>query len=409
MVYANAAMMAEREPLPATVSVPRLRAEVVDGPNRGLRVELGDAPVLIGRAPQCGIVLADSAVSWVQAELSQTLDGVYVRNLGARDGLQLGAALVEEARLPAGAILTLGATRIALVETGAEQALPYAAGERFGQLIARSPAMKLVLGRLQRLAAPGQRGRAVLIEGPAGAGKKLAARALHDLSGPRRPFVVVACAELAANAVAAELAAAFERAAGGTLVLDEVAALPPDAQALVATSLAQLEGETRVVATTRRALAREMAAGQFRDDLFFALATARLRMPALRDRREDVAPLVDSFLEGARLPSSWRRVLEEHDWPGNARELRDVVERARGIEPAPVPAAGAATLPSSFDDGARIQPIAAARAGFEREYLRALLARTNNNVRRAAQLAGLTRQGLYGLLARNGLRGGEGA
>jgi two-component system nitrogen regulation response regulator NtrX len=160
------------------------------------------------------------------------------------------------------------------------------------------------------------------------------------------------------------------------------------------------------VATTNRVLAREVQAGRFRQDLYFRLTVLRVAIPPLKERREDIPLLVNQFLDGAApLPAAWIKVLEEHDWPGNVRELRNVVERARAQKSAD--GTPMLDLVEAFGGGAKLPSLQSARQTFEKEYLRALLTRTNHNIRRAAELAGLTRQGLYGLLSRNGLRGNE--
>jgi DNA-binding NtrC family response regulator len=416
---------------PLTVNLRKVRVEVVQGLDRGAWAELGEKSLLVGRAPECGLILKDPSVSWMHAELALALNGVHLRNLGSRNGVQVGPALVEEARVEPGTCILVGRTVLSLTALVAEAQLPYAAVQRLGGLCGRSLAMKMVFGRMQKFA---EAEAPVLVEGPTGTGKEMAARAIHDLS-PRAagPFEIVDCGAIPRHLMEAELFGVvrgaytgadvtrpgiFERASGGTVVLDEIAELPPELQpkllgVLERGAIRRLGESTsrkvsvRVVATTNRVLAREVQAGHFRQDLFFRLSVLRLQIPPLRERKEDIPLLVEEFLEGApALPPAWLRVLEEHDWPGNARELRNVVERARAQRSSDgTPALDVADALGD-GDGARLLPIAAARQGFEREYLRALLARTGNNVRRAAQLAGLTRQGLYGLLTRNGLRGG---
>ncbi|MDB4970834.1 MAG: Response regulator of zinc sigma-54-dependent two-component system [Myxococcales bacterium] len=413
---------------PLSVHLRKIRVEVVEGPDRGLHVELGDQPILIGRAPDCGLPLTDGSVSWLHAELTLVVGGVQVRNLGSRNGVQVGASLVEESRVAPGTCILVGRTVLSLQLSDEEAELPLAALERFGGLSGRTLVMKMVFGRLTRYAA----GDApILIEGPSGTGKQLAARALHERS-PRAggPYIVLDCAGTPRHLMEGELfgitrgagsgadapkPGIFERAAGGTVVLDEISELPTELQpkllSVIERGQMRRAGESharkisaRVVATTSRVLAREVQAGHFRPDLYGRLSSMRVAMPALCDRKDDIPMLVEEFLDGAApLPGTWLRVLGDHDWPGNVSELRNMVERVRAQRAAELLPA----LDVGFGAGAQLPSLAAARSAFEREYLRALLSRTGHNIRRAAELAGLTRQGLYGVLARNGLRSGD--
>jgi DNA-binding NtrC family response regulator len=413
-----------------TVNLRKVWVEVLHGADRGRGAELAERPLLVGRSPECGLVLSDATVSGMHVELSLTVDGVYVRNLGSRNGVQVGAAMVEEARVDVDTCVLVGRTVLRLTATEARVEIPFAPVQRLGGLVGRSLAMKMVFGRLQQFAAADS---PVLIEGATGTGKELCARALHEQSARAvGPLEIVDCGAIPRHLIEAELfgvargaytgadasrAGIFERASGGTVVLDEIAELPLELQpkllgVLERGQLRRLGDSTtrrtsvRVVATTNRVLPREVQANRFRQDLYFRLGVLRLSVPPLRDRKEDIPLLVDEFLAGApRLPPAWLRVLEEHDWPGNVRELRNVVERACAHRaPDGTPALDLAEL---FGDGPRLPPLASARQSFEREYLRTLLARAGHNVRRAAELAGLTRQGLYGLLARNGLRAAD--
>ncbi len=282
----------------------------------------------------------------------------------------------------------------------------------------------------------------VLVEGESGVGKELVARAVHA-AGPRRSgaFVAVNCAALSDDLVDAELfghtkgaftGAALERrglieeAHGGTLFLDEVAELSPRAQAKLLRMLQEGEvrrlGENatrrvdvRVVSATNRPLREEAAAGRFRDDLRFRLDVVRLVVPPLRDRRDDISVLAEHFWRqmmhrlrrNARLAPSLVALLAAHDWPGNARELQNVVSAIAAAGPA-----RGLVVP----DDARVvweasRPVAGtslgeARRAFEAGFVRAAFARCGHRPSAVARELGVTRQGLAKLTVRLGLNQG---
>ena len=279
----------------------------------------------------------------------------------------------------------------------------------------------------------------VLVEGESGVGKEVVARALHA-AGPRRqaPFVAVNCAALSDELVDAELfghargaftgaaierRGLFEEAHGGTLFLDEVAELSPRAQAKLLRVLQEGEvrrlGENhprrvdvRVVSATNRPLRDEVVAGRFRLDLRFRLDVVRLVVPPLRERRDDIPPLVDHFWRqtmqrlrrAARLAPSLVTALAAHDWPGNARELQNVVTAAA--------AAGPARGLVTRDDvgGMWVGPVRdrpptldEARRAFEAQFVRAAFERCGRRPAVVARELGLSRQGLAKLTTRLGL------
>jgi DNA-binding NtrC family response regulator len=300
------------------------------------------------------------------------------------------------------------------------------------------------LFELVRRAAPSE-GR-VLVTGENGTGKELVARALHE--GSRRkpaPFVKLNCAAVPAELIESELfghekgaftgavaarKGKFELADGGSLLLDEVGDMPAAMQAKVLRVLQEgelervggqqtLRVDVRVIASTNKDLQAEVAAGRFREDLYYRLAVVLLQVPPLRERREDIPDLACRFLEEAclrngRRPMSFTRdaylVLQGHEWPGNVRELRNLVERVAILCDGPVlgPEVVAAVLP-----GARKPRVDRLREGAsfhqmveeaEREIILSALARQAENVTETARALGLERSHLYKKMKALGIR-----
>lgn len=226
-------------------------------------------------------------------------------------------------------------------------------------LLGRSPAMQAVYRVIARVVATDL---TILVSGESGTGKELVARALHEL-GPRRarPFVAINMAAIPRDLIEADLfghergaftgaaqrnAGRFEQAAGGTLFLDEIGDMPLDAQTRLLRVLQSgefttvggaraIQADVRIVAATNRDLAAQVAAGRFRQDLFYRLNVVPIELPPLRERRGDIGLLAAHFLDAAASEGLPRRalaqsalaVLESHDWPGNVRELENMMRR----------------------------------------------------------------------------------
>ncbi len=321
------------------------------------------------------------------------------------------------------------------------------------QLTGASPAMVAVRAQIERVAPTGSR---VLIQGSAGSGKEVAARMIHARSRRAQgPFVALNCATLAPVRFEEELfgveagpdplaqprrAGVLERAHGGTLLLDEVSDLPPETQGKIVRVLqdqaferlggsARVRVDVRVLATTNRDLAGEIAAGRFREDLYYRLAVVPLRLPALRERREDIPALARLFMTRSadssgmmarELSADAMTALQSYDWPGNVRQLRNLVDwllimapggPADPIRPDMLPpelAAGAPALLAT-DPGADVMglPLREARDLFESKYLHAQLLRFGGNISRTAQFVGMERSALHRKLKQLGVHSDE--
>ncbi|HJZ88108.1 MAG TPA: sigma 54-interacting transcriptional regulator [Polyangia bacterium] len=419
-------LIADNPRTPLTLRLNKVRAEVIQGPDRGASVEVGARRVVIGRSSGCDLVLTDQTVSAMHVELALEPNGVLVRNLGSRNGVHAGSTRIEEGVVDLGTPLLLGRSVLRMQPMEEQAEVPFAPVRRTGSLVGASLKMKIVFGLLRQYAAADA---PVLIEGETGTGKELAAHAIHDLSPHAQgPYEVVDCGAIPERLVDAELFGAckggypgvdeprpgvFERASGGTVVLDEIGELPVAVQqkllGLLERGQVRRVGEdfarkvsVRVIATTNRVLAREVQAGRFRQDLFFRLTVLRLTIPPLRDRKEDIPLLVDEIL-GARhgFPAQWLHALTDHSWPGNVRELRNALVRAQAHARRHGTEAPIDLLVGG--EGPVVEDMETARRRFERDYLKSLLTKSGHNVARAARLAGMTRQGLYRLLHRHGL------
>ncbi len=298
----------------------------------------------------------------------------------------------------------------------------------------------------------GPTGSRVMITGPAGSGKEVVARMIHARS--RRadaPFVTLNCAILnparfeeelfgvEAGADTARRTGVLERAHGGTLLLDEVADMPIETQGKIVRALqeqaferlggaSRVKVDIRVIATSNRDLPAEISAGRFREDLYYRLAVVPLRIPALKDRREDVPALASYFLarsaEAAALPprdlsTDTITALQAYDWPGNVRQLRNLMDWLMIMAPgAPADPIRAEMLPPEIgakaptllaDLGADVMtlPLREARDLFETQYLQSQLLRFGGNISRTAQFVGMERSALHRKLKQLGVNTDE--
>jgi Nif-specific regulatory protein len=346
-----------------------------------------------------------------------------------RFGPQDGTTLTALASLATAAIENVR-EREELVRANAQMEGQARLGARIVGESAAIQALRDTVGRVARTDLP------VLILGESGSGKEVVSRAIHHGS-PRhaRPFLPVNCAAIAESLLESELfghekgaftgadtmrQGKFELATGGTLFLDEIGDMSAGGQAkllrvLEDKTVVRVGGshpipvDTRIVAATNRQLAEAVRAGKFRQDLYYRLTVVTIDLPPLRERRDDVVPLAEFFLEqfgrdaGRRrlkLGAEAKRRLREHDWPGNVRELRNLMERVAFLCPGDKveesdlvfilkPPSGDATDP--FAD----MTLADATRAFETQHIERAIGRAGRNMTEAARLLGVQRTNLY--------------
>jgi two-component system response regulator GlrR len=312
------------------------------------------------------------------------------------------------------------------------------AEEWSAEIITRSSGMQDLLAQARRVAASDA---SVCIFGQSGTGKELLARAIHRAS-PRReaPFVAVNCGAIPEGLLESELfghkkgsftgavsdrRGLFQAAQGGTLFLDEVGDMPLPLQVKLLRALEErkirpvgshesFDVDVRVISATHRKLEERIASGEFREDLFYRLNVVKLYIPALAERREDIPLLANHFL--TRLAERYRRgrlsfspeamqLLVSASWPGNVRQLLNVIEQAVALAPTEVMPESLVRQALDAGDTA-LTPLDEARKAFERDYLVRILKITGGNVTKAARLAGRNRTEFYRLLERHSLEPG---
>ncbi len=411
--------------------VTTLRVEVVDGPDKGKSVSGSDA-ISVGTARDNALHLGDFTVSRYHLEVTARAGGIVVSDLGSTNGTFVGAVRIERGIVPPGTLVRLGGSTIRF-DDAEKRTVPPPTPTAMAGMVASSVAMLRLFGDIERVAATPT---SVLIVGESGTGKERVAEALHGRSGRgSAPLVTIDCGALPSSLLASELfghergaftgadrahAGAFERAAGGTVFLDEIGELPPADQASLLGVLerrrfrrvggsTELEVGARVIAATNRDLRAEVNNGRFRHDLYHRLAVVVLRLPPLRERPDEIPLLVEHFarelgVEGAiestfssEVMARWQR----HPWPGNVRELRNAVESALVVGPAvfeDAPAGSADALPPYKD--ARAVHV----KDFEVAYLTRLMADAGGNVSKAARIGKMDRSHLIDLLQRHGLK-----
>ncbi len=438
------------------VHLQQCKLVVVRGVERGREFIIGGDLIRIGKSDENDILLPEETVSRMHCEIIRDPKGYLLRDLSSTNGTFLDGAEVREAYVRTGSVISVGTVQLKFTPFEERIEILPSEKEALGELVGSSLRMREIFGLIERIA-PTE--ATVLIEGETGTGKDLVARTIHAMSRRKNaPFVVVDCGAVAGNLIESELfghekgaftgaqamrAGAFETANGGTIFLDELGELSLDLQPKLLRVLEQREirrvggnktikVDIRVIAATKRELVKEVQAGKFREDLYFRLSVVPLRVPSLRERKEDLPLLVRSFFgkmaetAGSALQAPDEATLAQlahHDWPGNVRELRNVLERGFYLNPrggeAPMKLVTMPLSPEAASNAATASGDASSPSfeaslsyrgnkerfenDFERRYLTWLMERSQGNISRAAREADMDRKYLHKLLKKHNI------
>ncbi|HET6980979.1 MAG TPA: sigma 54-interacting transcriptional regulator [Myxococcaceae bacterium] len=418
--------------------VQRFRLRGLNGELEGKFFDSSSDRLQIGSHPLNEVEVHDRTVSRFHCEVFIDREGrAWVKDLGSRNGTRVNGVRIREAELQEGMVLRIGQLELIFTPLAERNELPVAALSSFGTLVGSSMALRSAFAILQKAAGSDV---TVLLTGESGTGKSEAAELIHEQSGRAgKPFRVVDCGAVPANLLESELfghergaftgavqrrVGVFEEAEGGTVFLDEVGELPPELQPKLLRVLEAREVRrigsnryvpvnVRLIAATNRDLRAEVNTGRFRPDLFFRLAVITVRLPALRERPDDVPLIARRLLERLTLDEATRKALTDpaflarlrlSPWPGNVRELRNHLERCAVLQETLQPSPEEPS-PQALDALDVSIPFSEARrrllATFEKNYVRELLERHGGNVSQAAATAGVDRAHLHRIMRRH--------
>jgi DNA-binding NtrC family response regulator len=423
---------------PDLLGVQEFHLVLVNTNNAGSSYPLTQPDVTVGKAPDNDLVIDHPTVSRNHLLIRRQGDRFLLQDLGSTNGTFIDGAQVREVYLRPGALLEVGDVQLRFQPQVAPIEIAPTSEDCLGDLVGKSLPMRQIFALLKRIAPTDS---TLLLVGETGTGKGAAAKVIHRFS-PRSsgPLVVFDCAAVSDSLIESELfghekgsftgavsqrIGCLERANGGTLFLDEIDDLAMDLQPKLlraiedrefrrlGASAAPVTFDSRIIAASKKDLWAETQAGRFREDLYFRLSVFTVILPPLRDRTEDIPLLVNAFAGEELWDQLSPQVHDQfltHTWPGNIRELRNALERAKHI--VDIPELSAESLlresPSPQSMHGEILPVDYAGPfkdckdelirRFEREYLTRLLSRSKGNVAKAARDAGLDRKHLYSLL-----------
>jgi transcriptional regulator with GAF, ATPase, and Fis domain len=435
---------------PTTLLLPKCKLAVLDGADKGKELTVDRATIKIGTKKDCEMMLTDDTVSRIHAEITKNKQGYLLRDLDSTNGTFVEGLKVKEAYLAAGSVIRVGETKIKFVPQDEKIEIVPSTKSRFGEIIGQSLEMRKIYGILEKVAPTNV---TVIITGETGTGKELVAKGLHSHSKrSKRPFVVFDCSAVQKNLIESELfghergsftgatatrQGAFELADGGTIFLDEIGELSMDMQPKLLRALEQGEVkrvgadrprrvDVRVIAATNRDLKDEVKKGNFREDLFFRISVVQVHLPPLRKRMDDMPMLIEHFIDVNSTQEEERKqgtikfseasmdVMREHSWPGNIRELKNVIDRSISFSETEI--INVAELPEYLREKSVVtsqprirgdMPFKEAKEkwveSFEKDYLIDLLKKNNLNISKAAKQAGIDRKSVQRLLKKYNL------
>ncbi|MDO8519775.1 MAG: sigma 54-interacting transcriptional regulator [Deltaproteobacteria bacterium] len=412
------------ETLQLTVSEPSHKKRVV---------VMSCSPFRIGKGEGNDLVLSDRFVSDQHCRIRLKGEGWFLKDLSSTNGTLHNGERVSDTFLKEGDTLTVGETKILISLVQKKEILKTESEESFCGLIGSSEKMRGLYALIRRVAPADL---TVLVQGETGSGKELVGRAVHTLSPQvKGPFVALNCGAISSELIESELfghekgaftgaqatrKGAFETARDGTLFLDEIGELPLKLQPKLLRVLeqktirrvggnAEIAVNCRIVAATHRNLKQAVEIGEFREDLFFRLHVIPLRIPALRERRDDIPLLIKYFLQDQKvaLSKEAQKVCLNYDWPGNIRELKNVILRAallsgdekeisaESLQLTPVPAGNGGGDLSRGDVSLR---------GSEKEMILRKLDEFGGNKAKTAEALGIAKSTLFKKLGEYGIK-----
>ena len=430
-----------------TLKVRKCKLSITTGPEAGKVLVSDKERLRVGAHSTNDLVLGeDRAASRHHFEIQYTERGYLVIDLNSTNGTFLDGRRVERAYLSSGSQVRAGQTMVVFAPIDEEVTVePDRDGELEG-MVGQSVKMRQIFGLIKKIAPMDV---SVIVQGETGTGKELVARAVHTLSGRKRgPFVVLDCGAIPPNLIESELfghekgaftgaiasrPGAFERANGGTIFLDELGELRVDLQPKLLRVLENrevrrvggnevIEVDVRVIAATNRDLVKEIQAGNFREDLYFRLSVINIQLPPLRQRREDIPHIIRKELGDPEIVARHGKkhvsaqamnVLMQYSWPGNIRELMNVISHVLTFSDGEV--IDLQHLPARVQGQQQEQPLPFNELlsfkdakeqlleNFEREYIGQVLKRCDGNISRAARESGLHRKSIERLVKKYAL------